>query len=51
MGLFDDADLFFARKLQPLFDRTKMRKFTGSKTIIACFVSTAIYIPYWYSYI
>jgi hypothetical protein len=47
-GLFDDNDLFFARKLRPLADETKMRKFQGSKFIALGLVFVAGFIPYWY---
>lgn len=44
---FDDKDLFFARKLRPLADETKMRKFNGSKIITFCLVGAVSLIPYW----
>lgn len=47
-GLFDDKDLFLAKKLKPLADETKMRKFKGSKIIIFCVVGAVSLIPYWY---
>ena len=47
-GLFGDSDLFFARKLKPLADETKMRKFNGSRIIAGCVAALALYIPYLY---
>jgi hypothetical protein len=46
-GLFSDSDLFFARKLKPLVDETKMRRFSGSKILLISIVSATLYIPYW----
>lgn len=45
-GLFGDSDLFLAKKLKPLTDETKMRKFKGSRIISFCVALTALYIPY-----
>ena len=47
-GLFGDSDLFLARKLKPLMDETKMRKFQGSKYIAGCLVALTLFLPYWY---
>lgn len=47
-NLFGDSDLFFARKLRPLADESKMRKFKGSKIIAGCIIAVSLYIPYWY---
>ncbi len=46
-GLFGDSDLFFARKLKPLADETKMRKFKGSKILILTITTMGLYIPFW----
>lgn len=45
---FEDKDLFLAKKLKPLADETKMRKFKGSKIITFCAVGAISLIPYWY---
>lgn len=47
-GLFDNNDLFFARKLRPLADGTKMRKFQGSRVIAFSLLFAVGLIPYWY---
>lgn len=47
-GLFGDNDLFFARKIKPLADETKMRRFQGSRVLAGCVILTAAFIPYWY---
>lgn len=47
-GLFGDQDLFFANKLKPLLDSTKMRKFHGSRIIAGILLGASLYIPYWW---
>ena len=47
-GLFGDNDLFFARKIKPLSDETKMRKFQGSRIMAGFVILAAASIPYWY---
>lgn len=46
-GLFGDSDLFLARKIKPLMDQTKMRKFQGSKYILGFLIALSLSIPYW----
>ena len=45
-GLFEDSDLFFAKKLRPLTVASKMRKFKGSYWIISGVFSMFLGLPY-----
>jgi hypothetical protein len=45
-GLFEDSDLFFAKKHKSIYDGTKMIKFKGSKIIAISLVFISILIPY-----
>ena len=47
-GLFDENDLFFNRRLAPLLDKAKFRKFKPSQILIGTITILGLYLPYKY---
>lgn len=50
-GILDEYDFFFNKKLQPLLDKAKLRKFKPSYIMIGSIALIGAYLPYKYYFV